>query len=95
MRKAPKQLTKESGAWWSQVAMEFDLVSGGELQVLTEAALSLDRISQCRDILDSEGLIVSGDRGKTIHPAARLEQQHRALVMQACRQLGISMPAKK
>jgi len=88
----PKHLSKEAGSWWLRVVGEFDFKSGGELQVLTEVASSMDRISECRAIIKKEGLTVKGDRGQVIHPAARLEQQHRALILQGCRQLGISQP---
>ena len=90
--KAPKELNKESAAWWLTCTKEFDLKTGGELQVLTEAAFSLDRIAQCRTVLKKDGLFTEGARGLVAHPATRLEQQHRSLVLQACRQLGISSP---
>jgi P27 family predicted phage terminase small subunit len=92
--KPPKHLGRAAKTWWSRVATEFKFESAGELQCLSEAASSLDRIEQCREILKTEGLFITGDRGSVIHPAARLEQQHRALVLQACRQLGISAPVK-
>ena len=92
--KPPRHLGKAARIWWLRVVDEFKFESAGELQVLSEAASSLDRIEQCREILKTEGLFVVGDRGSVIHPAARLEQQHRALVLQACRQLGISSPVK-
>lgn len=81
--------------WWSRVVEEFKFESAGELQCLSEAASSLDRIEQCRGIFKTEGLFITGDRGSVIHPAARLEQQHRALVLQACRQLFRPLPKKK
>lgn len=92
--RAPADLTKETRAWWRDAVKQFDFKTAGELQVLTEAARSLDRIAQCREALDRDGLFVDGARGLVTHPAARLEQQHRSLVLQACRQLGISSPAE-
>lgn len=92
--KPPKHLGKAAKTWWLRVVDEFKFESAGEIQCLTEAASSLDRIEQCREILKTEGLFVVGDRGSVTHPAARLEQSHRALVLQACRQLGISSPVK-
>ena len=90
--KAPKELSKESAVWWMECVKQFALKTGGELQVLTEAAFSLDRIAQCREVLKKDGLFTEGARGLVAHPATRLEQQHRSLVLQACRQLGISSP---
>lgn len=92
--KPPSHLTKPTREWWIRVVREFHLSSGGELQCLTEAAESLDRIAECRKALKKDGMFVRGSRGLVAHPAARLEQQHRALVLQACRQLGISNPEK-
>jgi phage terminase small subunit len=88
----PSYLSADSKAFWRRVVSEFDFTSGGELAVLTEIASSLDRVAECRKILGKEGLCVKGDRGNTIHPAARLETQHRNLILTGCRQLGISQP---
>ena len=93
--KPPEGLRQTSGKWWLACVEQFNLVSAGEQQVLTEAARSLDRIDQCREAIEKDGLFVEGQRGKVSHPAARLEQQHRSLVLQACRQLGISSPVEE
>lgn len=93
--KAPEHLSAESAKWWERCVAEFRLSTGGELACLTQAAESLDRIAECRERLKVDGLFVEGSRGLVTHPAARLEQQHRALVLQACRQLGISSPVKE
>lgn len=92
--RAPAGLSKESGRWWLSAVRQFDLRSAGELAVLTEAARSMDRLIECREAIAKDGLFVEGSRGLVTHPAARLEQQHRALVLQACRQLGISSPVE-
>lgn len=90
----PKYLSKESREWWARAVAEFALETTGELAVLTEAAASLDRVAECREVLKTDGLFIEGQRGKVAHPACRLEQQHRSLVLQACRQLGISAPVE-
>ncbi len=92
--KPPATLSKESGRWWMDCVNQFGLKTGGELQVLEEAAFSPDRIAQCREVIKTDGLFTDGQRGKVAHPATRLELQHRALVLQACRQLGISAPVE-
>lgn len=92
---APEHLSKAAAEWWARCVSEFRLSTGGELACLTQAAESLDRIAECRDRLKTDGLFVEGSRGLVTHPAARLEQQHRGLVLQACRQLGISSPVKE
>lgn len=92
--KAPSGLDPKSRKWWLECARQFGLKTGGELQVLTEAAQSLDRIKQCQKTIDKDGLFTEGARGLVQHPAARLEMQHRSLVLQACRQLGISSPVE-
>ena len=90
--KAPETLSKSSGQWWLQTVAQFGMKTSGELAVLTEAAQSLDRIIDCQKIIAEEGLFASGKTATVAHPAARLELQHRATVLQACRQLGISQP---
>jgi len=90
----PDHLSTASKRWWKRVVAEFGFESGGELAVLSEVAASMDRVTECRQILKAEGLTVKGDRGSVVHPAARLEQQHRSLILQGCRQLGISLPER-
>lgn len=92
--RAPAGLSKPSARWWLSAVRQFDLRTAGELQVLTEMARSLDRLIECREAIATDGLFVQGSRGLVTHPAARLEQQHRSLVLQGCRQLGISAPVE-
>lgn len=92
---APDGLSENSSTWWLAVVNQFALTTVGEACVLTEAARSLDRIADCRDAIAKDGLFIDGKSGKVSHPAARLEQQHRSLVLQACRQLGISSPVEE
>jgi len=92
--RAPADLSPTSAKWWKDVVTQFDLRSAGELQTLTEAARSLDRIAQCREVLGRDGLFVEGSRGLVSHPACRLELQHRGVVLMACRSLGITAPSE-
>jgi len=87
---APHDLSDESAAWYLRACEEFSFKTSGELCVLAEAARSMDRITECRQAIKKDGLFPDNK----IHPAARLEQQHRSLVLQACRQLGISQPVE-
>jgi hypothetical protein len=88
----PPGLSVRASAWFSTVARQFKLRTGGELAILGQAALSLTRIEQCQQTLAAEGLFVDGSRGRVAHPGVRAELQHRALFLQACRALGISNP---
>ncbi len=92
--KPPIGLSKISGRWWLTCVNEYNLRTAGELQVLSEVALSLDRIAQCGAIIKKDGLFVESQRGKVSHPGVRIELQHRAIVLQGCRQLGISSPTE-
>jgi hypothetical protein len=85
-------LSKTAGAWYRRCTVEFRLKTSGELGTLLEAARSLSRIEECQKAIKRDGLFVAGDRGIVAHPAAREERQHRALFLQAVRQLGISSP---
>lgn len=90
--KVPKGLSRASARWFRAVVADFELDTSGELTTAEQAARSLDRMTECSAIIEAEGLVVDGERGKVIHPAAREERQHRALFLQAARQLGISNP---
>ena len=93
-QKAPQYLSRQSKTWWRRVVGEYEMKTGGELALVTEAASSLDRIAECRAVIERDGLCIEGSRGLVAHPAARLEQQHRQLVIQCCRTLGISSPVE-
>lgn len=93
--RAPKDLTPTTAKWWRSVVTQFDFRSAGELATLTEAARSLDRINECREVINRDGLFIEGARGLVSHPATRLELQHRAIMLQACRTLGIAALAEE
>ena len=86
----PDDLSATAAAWVRKVVKQVDMKLDSEIACTIEAARSLDRIEQCREILQREGLTVEGARGTVLHSAARLEQQHRALFLAACRAVGIS-----
>ncbi|PAU81063.1 hypothetical protein CK501_05735 [Halovibrio salipaludis] len=91
---APEYLSETAQEWYERAVTEFGLETSGELAVLAEAASSMDRIAECRELIKRDGLVIEGSRGLVSHPATRMEQQHRGLVLQACRQLGISSPVE-
>src|SRR5690606_2640332 len=92
--KVPTGLSRTAAAWYRDCVRQFEFRTAGELACLAEAARSLTRIEQCQAALKKDGLLVGGARGPATHPALRAEQQHRALFLQACRQLGISQPSE-
>ena len=88
----PSGLSKGAAKWYRDCVKQFRMATAGELEVLAQAALSLTRIEECRAAIKRDGMFVPGSRGVVAHPAARLELQHRAQLLQAARQLGISAP---
>lgn len=53
--RAPQHLSEPARRWWRSVVRDYDLESH-ELQLLTAAAECLDRVEECRAIIDKEGL---------------------------------------
>ena len=52
---APKHLRKDTRTWWRSVVREWEL-QDHEQMLLTSAAETWDRIQECREVLDEEGV---------------------------------------
>lgn len=90
--KAPAGLSKSAAKWYRDCCQQFRFRTAGELEVLAQAAHALTRIAECQKTIKKDGAFIIGSKGLVSHPAARMEQQHRAQFLTAARQLGISHP---
>ncbi len=88
----PTGLSKAAAKWYRACCRDFRFTTASELEILAQAARSLTRIEECAAAIKRDGVVVRGSKGIVSHPCARLEQQHRAQFLLACRQLGISQP---
>lgn len=65
---APSTLGQAGTKLWRTIVRDFHL-QDHELVQLEEAALVRDRIAQLRDLVDSEGPMITNSQGRRLHPA--------------------------
>ena len=82
----PKHLSAESQRTWRRVATEYELTPDAEL-LLRAALENWDRSQQARELVNREGLVISGRR----HPATDIEKQAYGLFQRFMRQLGLDI----
>lgn len=84
--KIPTHLSVASKRTWRRIASEYEL--DGNAALLLETALTQwDRMTQAREMLASEGIVIDGKR----HPAIDVEKQASSLFLRAWRQLGLDI----
>lgn len=80
---APKSLSTESRALWQRIMVDYDLASdiaGQEL--LLSLCQTLDRLAQCREAIEAEGLTVTGSTGQVRpHPLLAIEAENRRALL--------------
>ena len=92
MPTAPTHLSPSSRKLWRKIAEDYFSGQGEDaaLLVLTAMLEARDRCTQCREIIDREGLVVPTGTGSVKpHPAANLEAQARLQLIRAARELGL------
>jgi hypothetical protein len=84
---APSDLQGSVELWMAVVtgwALDAD-----ELVVLAEACRAADRVTQCREIIDEQGLLVDGRYGRRQNPLLGVERDNRIVTSRLLRQLGL------
>jgi phage terminase small subunit len=76
MAPPPAHLRPSGSALFSSVLAEFEL-NPAETELLLAACVALDRLTEAREILDRDGLIVDGRAGPRAHPACQIERDSR------------------
>ena len=61
-------------AFFDAVTAEYAGWSAPELELLVRAAQAVARVEQARDLVQEEGLIVDGARGRARHPGVMVER---------------------
>jgi len=83
---APAGLSWRSCRLWAHYAGEQE---AGRLALLEEALRALDRAEQAREIVERDGLVLSGGKMPHAHPAVRVEHQARAEFVRIWSHLGL------
>lgn len=75
--------------WVKDVEQRFD-VSPDQSVLLTEAAALRQRIADCERAIESDGLMIPLRGGGTkIHPAVRIQQDCRGLLIRYLKEMGL------
>jgi P27 family predicted phage terminase small subunit len=82
----PKHLSPAAKRTWRRIAAEFEL-DGNAALLLETALVQWDRMTQARQMLSREGIVINGKR----HPAIDVEKQASSLFLRAWRQLGLDI----
>ncbi len=93
----PGHLQAPGQALWSSVVSEFDVSDAAGVALLTVACEALDRCRQAQEVLASDGLTVTDQRGALkAHPAIAIERDAWGVMQRALRQLNLDAePAAK
>ena len=76
MARPPAHLKAAGSALFSAVIREFEL-NAAETELLAAACVALDRMTEARELLDRDGLVVDGRAGLRAHPAFQIERDSR------------------
>jgi P27 family predicted phage terminase small subunit len=90
--RVPKNLKNEGRKFWRSVLKEYEFVKTHDLELLTQAAQCIDRMQECRDAIDNDGMFQQNRYGKTEeHPAIKVEKDQNRLFLSIVRELGLTL----
>lgn len=90
--KAPAHLSAESKKFFRWVSEEYDISDPAGLRLLQSAAEALDRIRQCREKIDADGVSVVDRFGqRRAHPLLSVERDNRAAFLAAMKSLNLDL----
>ncbi len=88
--RAPRHLSKEAKSLWRSVLLEY-LLEAGDLALLKVALENYDRAQYCRQVIDTEGPVVTDPSGRQrAHPALQAEKNALSHFYQAWRLLALN-----
>jgi phage terminase small subunit len=91
MKGTPKHLSRQSRAWWAEIAEHYDL-EAHQYRLLTSAAEAFDRATQARESVDADGLMVADRFGQQRpHPLLAVERDCRVGFLRALRELALEV----
>jgi phage terminase small subunit len=89
---APKHLSAESKKFFRWVSEEYDITDPGGLRLLQSASEALDRIKQCREQIDVDGVSTLDRFGqRRAHPLLSVERDNRAAFLAAMKSLNLDL----
>jgi P27 family predicted phage terminase small subunit len=87
----PRHLSDASRRWFAEVSEAYELESH-HLRILQAAAEAWDRCVAARDLVTTEGIVVTSRLGeRKPHPAVAIERDSRVAFLRAVRELGLDL----
>ncbi len=86
--KAPAHLRDDGRRLWRRIVCEFEL-QAHHLAVLCAACDALDRQTEARRAIDTDGAYLPGRFGTKAHPALAVERDARLAMVRCLRELGL------
>lgn len=88
--KAPNHLSKESKRLWTEIVKDYVFDDSASLSVLVTALEARDRLQECRERINTEGLTITDRFGQVRpHPLLSAERDARSGVLQGFKMLGL------
>lgn len=92
IRRAPKNLGKTGRKFWKSVLMEFEFEKSHDYELLAQACECIDRMEQCREAIDHDGLFQRDRYGRPIeHDALKVERAQKKLFLSIVREIGLTL----
>ena len=90
---APKSLrTRDARAAWREIVVAYSLDDAAGLMLLESALLAYERMHEARQIIDRDGLLVTGMGGATKqNPCVAIERDSRAGMLAALKSLNLDL----
>jgi P27 family predicted phage terminase small subunit len=93
----PPGLSEDAEREWVRVTDH--LRSRNALDGLDEAAIAdyvtcWSRLRECEAVIEADGLLIDGDRGKVKHPAVQLARTYRAALLSWAKELGLTFASR-
>lgn len=83
-----EKLSREAEQFRKNILKDFEILDTAGLKILDVATEALNQIHACQKVVDSDGLVVKGDRGNTkSHPLLATIRDARGQFLQAMRLL--------
>ena len=92
IKRIPKHLQNEGRKFWKSVLSEYELDKTHDFELLGLACQCLDRMQNCRDAIDQDGLFQKDRYGRSVeHDGLKVERAQKKLFLSIIREMGLSL----
>ena len=89
---APAHLSKPARDWWHRIVQEYDIDDDAGKLLLETALECYDRVRQCQDRIEKDGVIVRGStKQPRSHPLLTVERDSRSQMLAALKALNLDL----